>query len=182
MTTTTKNTRRSDWEKLNFGGSIDWAVDLQVFGRADMGVEPERPETDEGGCVYGKGHDLNAAELCEFSCHYGFCPESLCTCLDRGDILGLPGVVDTGEFIAWDVFDVDLNRLCKFACKYGFCPDDVCTRPVIDEFEDPTLEDGTLATPTTEADLANRGNCFIFKDPKYREATMRTCHSACGIK
>lgn len=182
MTPTTKNTRRSDWKDMNFAGSIDWAVDLQAFGQEDMNAEPERPETEEGGCIKGEAVDLNSGDLCEFSCDWGFCPEAICICLMRGKMDELPPVVDGGDFMAWNQFDVELNRLCKFACKYGYCPADICTTPVIDELEDPTLDDGTLRTPTTEADLANRGNCFIFKDPTQREATMRTCRSACGIK
>jgi len=37
----TKETRRSDWKKLNFAGTVDWAVDLQSFTRDDLdAVDP----------------------------------------------------------------------------------------------------------------------------------------------
>ncbi|KAK7956390.1 uncharacterized protein PG986_005612 [Apiospora aurea] len=142
MTPETKDTRRSDWKGLNFAGSIDWAVDLQAFSREDMGAKPDRPETEEGACIVGEATDLNAGELCDFSCSLGFCPESLCICLARGALRELPAEVDSGEFIAWDEFSVDLNRLCKFACTRGFCPDDTCGRPPVEEWEDITENDG----------------------------------------
>jgi hypothetical protein len=35
MTPLTKKTRRTEWQKLNFAGTIDWAVDLQSFTADD---------------------------------------------------------------------------------------------------------------------------------------------------
>lgn len=131
----TKNTRREDWKKLNFAGSIDWAVDLKAFGADDLNAKPDRPETGEEGCISGEDRTVNSGDLCEFSCNYGFCPESLCTCNVRGPVARLPSEV-AGDIIAWDEQDVDLNRLCKFACKYGYCPQDICTTPVVDSDED----------------------------------------------
>ncbi|KAK7990526.1 hypothetical protein PG990_014806 [Apiospora arundinis] len=40
MTDTTKITRRSDWQGLNFAGTTDWALDLQNFGADDMNTPP----------------------------------------------------------------------------------------------------------------------------------------------
>lgn len=182
MTPVTKDTRRADWKAMNFAGSIDWAVDLQAFGREDMAVEPERPETEEGGCVYGEAVDLNAGELCEFACAVGFCPESLCTCLARGSMLALPAEVDSGDFMAWDESNVDLNRLCQFACTRGFCPGDTCGRPPVDEYEDITEMDDGIGNGYSENKDSNRQNCFIYENPGLREATMETCRRACGVK
>ncbi|KAK8080351.1 hypothetical protein PG997_008169 [Apiospora hydei] len=182
MTPVTKETRRSDWEGLNFAGSIDWAVDLQAFGRENMGVKPERPVTEEGGCIVGEATDLNAGELCDVSCALGYCPESLCVCLERGTLAELPAEVDSGEFIAWDELNVDLNHLCKFACARGFCPDATCGRPPVDEWEDVTENDGEAGNGYDENKMSNRQNCFIYDDAKYRDATMNTCRRACNIK
>ncbi|KAK8028336.1 hypothetical protein PG991_005392 [Apiospora marii] len=179
----TKNTRRSDWKGLNFAGSIDWAVDLQAFGREDMSAEPDRPETEEGACIVGEAVDLNAGELCDFSCALGFCPEPQCTCLGRGNLPELPVKVESGEFVAWDDLSVNLNRLCKFACTRGFCPEDTCGRPIVDEYEDVTENEGSeIGNGYNENKLSNKQNCFIYEDVKYRDATMDTCRRACNIK
>ncbi|KAK9424269.1 hypothetical protein SUNI508_03757 [Seiridium unicorne] len=49
MTDDTKAKRRTTWEGLNFGGTVDWAVDLQAFNEADV-VGPT-------GGDYGNGTD-----------------------------------------------------------------------------------------------------------------------------
>ena len=119
MTPETKDTRRDDWKGLNFAGSIDWAVDLQSFTSDDMEVAPERPLSGEEGCVSGEDNTTNSGDLCEFSCTFAFCPESLCTCVSTGPLIELPPETPKSDVIAWDELDVDLNRLCKFACTHG---------------------------------------------------------------
>lgn len=74
MTPTTKFTRRNDWKALNFAGSIDWAVDLQAFGRDDLDAPIDAPPKGAQGCIAGQSVDFNAWELCEFSCGLGWCP------------------------------------------------------------------------------------------------------------
>ncbi|KAM4066213.1 glycosyl hydrolases family 18 domain-containing protein [Hirsutella rhossiliensis] len=126
MTPKTKDTRREDWKALNFAGSIDWAVDLQEFASDDFSP-PKRNESGEG-CVWGKDLGLDSGHLCEFSCGYGFCPESRCVCTETGTPPDLPSADSTVEAAALDSFDVDLNRLCKFACKYGWANSRACYR------------------------------------------------------
>jgi hypothetical protein len=53
MTDETKNSRREEWRKRNFAGSIDWAVDLQSFTADEYSDDSlERPKGDPG-CVWG---------------------------------------------------------------------------------------------------------------------------------
>jgi hypothetical protein len=183
MTSTTKDTRRSDWKSLNFAGSIDWAVDLQSFTTEDMNASPDRAKTGEIGCSAGRDLTLNSWDLCQFTCNYGFCPETLCECTQQGKAYDLPTEVG-GDIIAWDPLDVDLNRLCKFACKYGYCPEDVCTPPVVDEDEDGVQMVNDPNNPdwydTAAARRENQENCHIYKDPQYRDATVAQCKPICA--
>jgi hypothetical protein len=181
MTPETKDTRRDDWKSLNFAGSIDWAVDLQSFTTDDMDTgEPERPKEGEG-CVSGDDITINSGDLCEFSCNFGFCPESLCTCTLKGEMEILPPEKKGVNVIAWDESDVDLNRLCKFACRYGYCPDDVCTTPV----EGPDMSgpvevgDDNEYFNYTDARWQNSQKCVLFKDPKYRDVSVNMCKPVC---
>ncbi len=127
MSPTSKDTRRVDWKSLGFAGSVDWAVDLQSFTADDVEIPPIRPSGE--GCISGDDDTVNSGDLCGFCCGYGFCPESLCTCVSTGPIKTLPAETSEKDATAWDELDLDLNRLCKFACRYGYCPDDICTTP-----------------------------------------------------
>ncbi|KAM7214665.1 hypothetical protein V8F06_009986 [Rhypophila decipiens] len=164
MTSTTKDTRRADWEKLNFAGSIDRAVDLQAFGKEDADAPPNAPPTGAEGCVVGSSFNMNAAELCEFTCSWGFCPEPLCHCSMEGPVPPLPNPVSNQ--------DVDLNRLCKFSCKYGFCPSDTCGTPVVDEWDDGSWEN------SQDDGLWNKGRNFR-EDMNEWLHTMLACENAC---
>ncbi len=126
MTPTTKDTRRADWKGLNFAGSIDWAVDLQMFTQDDFSAVPDRPTTGQG-CIGGTDNTVDSGNLCEFACELGFCPDHLCTCKFTGELKPLPKETNSINVTAWDEVNLDLNRLCKFACKYGYCPMDICT-------------------------------------------------------
>jgi len=185
MTPLTKDTRRSEWKGLNFAGSIDWAVDLQAFGQEDVEAPVERPEAGEEGCVAGESDDLNADDLCQFTCNYGFCPEPLCTCLLRGPVEPLPNLVDDkSEFVAWDEFDYQLAQLCKFACKYGFCPQDTCGKPPPPEWEDGSVDpnnvemdgDPYYASRTRDE---NRKQCMIFKNGYRSDEELERCRKVC---
>jgi hypothetical protein len=173
-TPTTKDTRRVDWKKLNFGGTIDWAVDLQSFTADDMDAPPDRPQSGEG-CTSGEDTTVDSGDLCEFSCALGFCPQSLCTCTDMGPLEPLPNGVPTPKLIAWDELDVDMNRLCKFACKYGYCPQEICTTPEVD----PGNPFGDDIISTHDIRDGNFQKCVIYKNPKYREASINDCRAIC---
>lgn len=184
MTDTTKNTRRNDWEGLNFAGSIDWAVDLQEFTSDDFDAPPKNGAPGTRGCVGGRDINVNTADLCAFSCSFDFCPEALCECRVEGKIKALPAEIGgMDDIIAWDELDVDLNRLCKFACKHGYCPDDVCGHPVVDPDEDGVVmydpENDPNQFDYDAARQANAMNCLIYKDPKYRDASVQSCYAPC---
>ncbi|KAF2421787.1 glycoside hydrolase family 18 protein [Tothia fuscella] len=177
MTPTTKDTRREDWRKLNFAGTIDWAVDLQSFGSDDSNNALDRPRSGNG-CRSGRDDTIDTGDLCEFSCHFGFCPETLCTCRSTGRIRDLPPEKNVDNVIAWNDADVDTNRLCKFACKYGFCPDDVCTIIEIPEPE-PAVFDEDYAYNSTEIRRRNWERCIVYKDPQYRDLSVQQCKEVC---
>ena len=175
MTPTTKETRRSDWSALNFAGTIDWAVDLQQFTRDDIDIPPDRPDSGEA-CVGGADMTVNTGDLCEFACLFGFCPETLCTCRIWGPVESLPPEKSgADDIIAWDEHDADINRLCKFACKYGYCPDDICTTPDVyeDFFEDDDHFDYEAAR------RENQAGCLVFKNPDYRDESVKQCSPIC---
>ena len=135
--------RRVVWQNLNFGGSIDWAVDLQQFGSADFDVPADIPETGEG-CIRGQDIYLDTENLCYFCCGYGCCPESKRECTQKGPLRKPPSKPNREEVVAEDSFDVDINRLCKFACKYGYCPDEICRKVETDTSDE---EDETDEAP-----------------------------------
>jgi hypothetical protein len=183
MTETTKDTRRSDWAKWNFAGTIDWAVDLQSFTADDMDVPPDIPSSGDA-CNSGGDVTVNTGELCSFSCTFGFCPESLCQCYETGPLEPLPAEKMSDEVAAWDDFDVDLNRLCKFACKYGYCPDTICTTIANRntwEMDGEDLLDFGSDSPMNYSDimLSNADKCPIVKDHKYRDWSTNPCHIYC---
>ncbi|KAM7210947.1 carbohydrate-binding module family 24 protein [Rhypophila decipiens] len=180
MTPSTKDTRRSDWEGLNFAGSIDWALDLQTFGKDDMEVAPDRDENSTGeGCVYGEDLTLDSGELCDFSCNFGFCPESLCTCYEQGPLEPLPGARDAGDIVAWDEFNVDLNRMCKFACKYGYCPDKICFKRPVEPENDVETVDSPDYYDAEAVRRSNENNCAIYKNRKAGVDEAMQCYQPC---
>ncbi|KAK3986114.1 hypothetical protein QBC44DRAFT_373421 [Cladorrhinum sp. PSN332] len=146
MTPLTKDTRRNHWMHLNFAGTIDWAVDLQRFGQEDMdrdsggvggggGGTSDGSSGDPTNCVAGTDRTVDSGDLCEFTCDYGFCPDTLCMCQETdgpGEREELPQEVagDGWKTVtSWDDSDVELTRLCRFSCRYGHCPEDICTQP-----------------------------------------------------
>ncbi|KAH6851101.1 glycoside hydrolase family 18 protein [Chaetomium sp. MPI-CAGE-AT-0009] len=180
MTPKTQDTRRANWKKLNFAGTIDWAIDLQAFGEEDFDVPTIIPPAGELACVSGDSGDLNADVLCQFACAYGFCPEPTCFCLSVGTASPLPAVVSTQDFMAWDELNVDLQRLCKLACKYGFCPPGSCTTPVVDEYEDGSVDSGLSLGGIADRDRyydLDKKTCNLWKYPQYRDS--EECLDAC---
>ncbi|KAK0648397.1 hypothetical protein B0T16DRAFT_370797 [Cercophora newfieldiana] len=193
MTPTTKDTRREDWKKLNFAGSIDWAVDLQKFSKLDQSKELKPPK-DGVGCILGRDHDVETVEMCQFACWYGVCPEPLCECLLEGELDPLPPVKnnDVEDIVALDNFNVDKNRLCKFACKYGYCPEDGCTKLEKEDAESTWApgggKDDAYFDKYDPADYhlnayevrgANNKKCTIYEHGMYRDRTMAKCEAIC---
>jgi hypothetical protein len=184
MTTETKNSRRAEWEKRNFAGSIDWAVDLQSFTADEYNEESLERPSGTTGCVMGEDVTVDSGSLCAFSCMYGFCPETLCECIYEDEMLKLPAKqADADDIVAYDLNNVDLNRLCKWACQYGYCPDNICIKsePEIDN-SIPEVGEVDNYYNTTEARLQNAEKCVLFKDPEYRDVSVNDCKKVCKDK
>ncbi|KHO00990.1 glycoside hydrolase family 18 protein [Metarhizium album ARSEF 1941] len=184
-TPTTRETRRTDWEKLNFAGTIDWAVDLQRFSADDMS-SIDRPQSGQG-CVSGRDLSLETAEMCEFACEYGFCPASLCSCVERGKLRDLPPEKKDVKGSAWDSFDLDMNRLCAFSCKYDKCPEDVCSNGVQQQDEDEDDDDDDDAyeiTPGSTSQYETRyehhKECHVFEEGSLRQSSVNQCIGPCS--
>ncbi|KAK2056738.1 hypothetical protein LY76DRAFT_617679 [Colletotrichum caudatum] len=123
-------------------------------------------------CISGRGRTAKSGNLCEFSCSFGFCLESLCECTARGTQRPVPKENEI-HVVAKDDADRDLNHLCQFSCKYGNCPKDVCTIRA-------------LAQPDYPIDYRERmrednaRKCLIFKNPKHWEAQRQRCEKVCS--
>jgi hypothetical protein len=179
MTPTSKESRRNEWRGLNFAGTIDWAVDLQAFGEDDKGVPADRPSSGVG-CVSGEDLSLNTAELCEFSCALGFCPEPLCECTTVDTLVPLPAEnkqIDVTKIIAWDEDDVVVHRLCRFACKYGYCPDTVCTTPAVDKGDGVVTSD--QGVDMYDIRTQNQKNCLLPDDTRKWHVATEHCKRYC---
>ncbi|KAK4156324.1 hypothetical protein C8A00DRAFT_41196 [Chaetomidium leptoderma] len=180
MTPQSKETRRAEWKELNFAGSVDWAVDLQGFTEDDKSAPITRPDSGVG-CVAGEDLTTNSADLCEFSCWLGFCPESLCECIATNELRPLPAenkAINVTNIIAWDEDDVDLHRLCRFACKYGYCPDSVCTTPWVDP------DAGVVTSDESSVDAydvrnQNSKNCWLSQDTRDWHIATEQCKRYC---
>lgn len=184
MTSHTKDLRRTMWEEMNFAGSIDWAVDLQEFSKLDVNAPFEREEDENGEvCTYGTSFNDDAADLCEFTCSFGYCPEPVCQCRARGPPRPLPRKQGADNVVSIDDFNFDMNRLCKFACQHGHCPPAVCTTPA---FGPPTEVEEVGQGPEPDWDTINyykdttTGNsrsCWVYEDPQYNDLSI--CQRVC---
>jgi hypothetical protein len=180
MTPTSKELGRNQWKGLNFAGTIDWAVDLQAFGEDDKGVPVTRPESGVG-CVAGEDLTLNTADLCEFSCALGFCPEPLCECTAVDTLEPLPAEnkqINVTNIIAWDEDNVVAHRLCRFACKYGYCPDTVCTTPSVDPDNGVVTSDQGGVDPY-DVRTQNQKNCLLPDDTRKWHVATEHCKRYC---
>lgn len=119
MTPTTKLTRRDYWKGFDFGGTIDWALDLQSFTATDMNKPVDLPLSGSDGCIGGLDLDAGMGDLCFFTCEYGVCPESLCECYAWGAIPPLPPVTmaNVEHVVSWDTYNVEATRLCKWGAN-----------------------------------------------------------------
>ncbi len=176
MTPDSKNKRREEWKTLNFAGTIDWAVDLQRFGEEDLALPEVMPQPGHQGCISGIDATVNSGDLCEWACNYGYCPQSLCECLETGEVPPYPkeNKLSKESLVqAWDNDDVDLNRLCKFACKHGYCPSAVCT-DYSNTINDPSYNDGSAIK------YGNNKHCYVSDDPRYRNTWEAQCSAVCS--
>ncbi|KND95320.1 Mutanase [Tolypocladium ophioglossoides CBS 100239] len=81
-------------------------------------------------CVQGTnadGQSGNYIGLCNFSCHYGYCPSGPCKCTSYGDAVAPPpGSGYDGCPLPNE--DDTYKGLCSFTCSHGYCPDTACRR------------------------------------------------------
>ncbi|KAI3553762.1 hypothetical protein CABS03_03381 [Colletotrichum abscissum] len=134
--------------------------------------EPTFQSRDLQRCISGEDRTLNTGDLCEFSCEYGFCLESLCECTARGIPSQVPPEKEV-DVVAWDDTNTDLNILCKFACKYGHCPQDICTSRI----DGPDPEDPLNYIRRVKQ--SNSKNCNIYKEPQHWDYQKKSCDSIC---
>jgi hypothetical protein len=84
-------------------------------------VSPFNPPACTGGS--GEG---DFADLCQWSCQYGYCPISACTCHTQGDLVVPPPQVGNINATFVPITGVlAYDQLCVFTCSRGHCPD-VC--------------------------------------------------------
>lgn len=88
------------------------------------------PSGGGGDCIEGTvadGESGNYTGLCNFSCHYGYCPPGPCKCTKTGQKIAPPagsgydGCPLAGEGDGY-------KGLCSFSCSHGYCPDTACRR------------------------------------------------------
>jgi hypothetical protein len=177
ITPENKEERRETWKGMNFAGTIDWAVDLQSFGDEDIDRPIDRP-TDGTACVSGEDLSIRTGDLCELSCFYGFCPESMCACTERGNPVADDDTKE-GDYRAIYEADVDINKLCNFACKRNYCPSTICEAKPKVEYSDEDLS----AVNDLDGDEVRRQNaerCVVFRDDEEQnDREVTHCKEVC---
>jgi hypothetical protein len=175
MTHDKKEERRESWKGMNFAGTIDWAVDLQSFGDEDIDEPINRP-SDGRGCVAGEDLSIRTGDLCEITCYYGYCPESMCACTERGD-LEADNNAKEGDYRAIYEGNVDINKLCNFACKRNYCPSDICEAKPKLEYSDEELD---AEQDGDKIRLLNSEKCIVFKDNEEQtDFQLAHCKNIC---
>lgn len=114
----------------NFNAIVDSGVGLSVGAKTPIAISSLVPTA---------GFGVNGfAGLCEFTCSYGYCPESACTRTNLGTQktkpkdTGIKGYPLEGQTAAY-------GGLCDFACNLGYCPSTSC---------------GTVKKPTAEGNVS----------------------------
>lgn len=74
-------------------------------------------------CTAGSG-DGKLADLCSYTCSYGYCPIHSCTCTGTGALNVPPPTIGYSGSPLKDLKD---SGLCNFACSRGHCPIDACS-------------------------------------------------------
>ncbi|KAK0124725.1 hypothetical protein ONS96_008608 [Cadophora gregata f. sp. sojae] len=105
-------------------------------------------------CVAGTGVG-GYKSLCGFTCKYGYCPLSACTCTQLGKKIPEPTSLNKPGYPAPGI-DGSFEGLCAYACNYGYCPSDVCSSTKT-PFAAPST-DGPFPTCWKQECIAGRGN------------------------
>ncbi|KAJ5798432.1 uncharacterized protein N7503_007728 [Penicillium pulvis] len=136
MTDGNKAVRSLLYEGFSFGGTSDWAVDLQgdsstlnsqcksLSAPSESSFPTCTGKVSTTGCIAGTGSD-DYESLCEFTCQYNYCPTPMCTCSETGGVVS-PPLETLGNFCPVSSLDSSYGGLCTFACQYGHCPSDYC--------------------------------------------------------
>ncbi|KAJ5261058.1 hypothetical protein N7478_011653 [Penicillium angulare] len=165
-----KEIRTLLYEGLNFGGTTDWAVDLQgdastlesqcksLKAANDTSFPTCTSKTSTTGCIAGTGSG-DYEDLCEFACKYNFCPSPMCTCTETGTAAAAL-INSTASYCPVDSLDSSYTGLCSFSCAYGYCPSTLCEKVTVENFYscDNTLILTSLSTNfTSDASCADVG-------------------------
>ncbi|KAI1162698.1 carbohydrate-binding module family 24 protein [Nemania serpens] len=77
-------------------------------------------------CTQGTGSG-NFVGLCNFTCHYGYCPSSVCTCQTYGSQVALPAATgQKGYPLVNEADRCAYLGLCSFVYNYGYYPSTAC--------------------------------------------------------
>jgi hypothetical protein len=93
-------------------------------GPAETSTTPSSG-SDGSNCTAGTGSG-NYLGLCAFSCQYGYCPESVCTCTSTGTPAEAPASTGVKGVPLLEEGESYLG-LCSFSCDHGYCPETACT-------------------------------------------------------
>jgi len=77
-------------------------------------------------CIKGTGNG-NFLGLCDFACHYGYCPSDVCTCTQTGTAVSPPPSTGKKGYPLTSLSDrCAYTGLCSFAYDRGYYPDTAC--------------------------------------------------------
>ncbi|KAK3687975.1 mutanase [Podospora appendiculata] len=107
-------------------------------------------------CINGTGYGAGFADLCAFSCKYGYCDNQACVCKAMGSPLPTPSATNPIGYPAAGL-DASYSGLCNFDCAHGHCPAGVCSYtqsplviPAVSDFSPPACTGGSaIAGPTS---------------------------------
>lgn len=93
------------------------------------GNPPTQPTANPGQvCILGTvapGQSGNYLGLCEYTCHYGYCPPAQCMCKEYGAAVS-PPATNGREGCPADGLDGSYKGLCSYTCNHGYCPPAAC--------------------------------------------------------
>ncbi|KAJ4169170.1 hypothetical protein NW754_011103 [Fusarium falciforme] len=79
-------------------------------------------------CIKGTvadGQSGNYLGLCEYTCHYNYCPSAQCKCTEYGSAVS-PPATNGREGCPASGLDDSYKGLCSYTCNHGYCPDTAC--------------------------------------------------------
>ncbi|KAI8716218.1 hypothetical protein NCS52_00914900 [Fusarium sp. LHS14.1] len=80
-------------------------------------------------CIKGTvadGVSQNYLGLCEYTCHYNYCPTAQCKCTEYGSAVS-PPATNGREGCPASGLDDSYKGLCSYTCNHGYCPPGACT-------------------------------------------------------